>query len=167
MESHTLIKSNQHVSLSEQQLVDCSGAQGNHGCSGGWPLNAMKYVVANGLSTEADYPYVAKNQPCKKQGGSYKIASTSTASGCTGIQNALMGRPLSVAVDATNWNKYTSGIFNNCGTSINHAVLLVGVSASYWKIKNSWGTTWGEKGYIRISLGNTCGICLHESAWVN
>lgn len=51
MESHARIQG-QHVSLSEQQLVDCSSAQGNHGCNGGWPLNAMKYVVAHGLSTE-------------------------------------------------------------------------------------------------------------------
>jgi C1A family cysteine protease len=70
-----------------------------------------------------------------------------------------------VSVDANNWSKYASGIFTNCGTSLDHNVLLVGVTDTYWKIKNSWGTSWGEKGYIRIAGGNTCGICQDKSPW--
>ena len=64
-----------------------------------------------------------------------------------------------MTVDAKNWSGYSSGVFNNCATSINHAVLLVGVVSGNWKIKNSWGRGWGESGYIRLSSGNTCAIC--------
>jgi C1A family cysteine protease len=66
-----------------------------------------------------------------------------------------------VTVDATNWSPYKSGVFSNCGASINHAVLLVGVAGGAWKIKNSWGTGWGESGYIRLAGGNTCGVCAY------
>jgi C1A family cysteine protease len=65
-----------------------------------------------------------------------------------------------VAVDASKWSSYKSGIFNNCNTSLNHGVLLVGYSGTFWKIKNSWGTSWGESGYMRLAApNNTCGIC--------
>jgi len=64
-----------------------------------------------------------------------------------------------VTVDASKWSSYRSGVFNTCGTSINHAVLLVGVVGGSWKIKNSWGTSWGENGFIRLASGNTCGVC--------
>lgn len=86
--------------------------------------------------------------------------------GCTNMQNALMSQPVSVAVDATNWAKYHSGIFSDCGNDLNHDVLLVGMLLWSYKIKNSWGTRWGEQGYIRMSLGNTCGICDDQTAWV-
>jgi C1A family cysteine protease len=59
------------------------------------------------------------------------------------MQSAIAGRPISVTVDATNWSKYSSGVFNNCGSKINHAVLLVGILDNSWKIKNSWGLNWG------------------------
>ena len=142
MESAAKLKG-QTVSLSEQQLVDCSGSYGNHGCNGGWPSSALNYVKDHGLASEAEYPYKAITAACSKTGGSFKITSQSSASGCTGIQNALQGKPVSVTVDATNWSKYASGVFNNCGASINHAVLGVGVVGGNWKIKNSWGTGWG------------------------
>jgi C1A family cysteine protease len=64
-----------------------------------------------------------------------------------------------VTVDATKWSVYSSGIFSNCGTSLTHMVLLVGMADEYWKCKNSWGTSWGERGYIRLARGDTCGIC--------
>lgn len=66
---------------------------------------------------------------------------------------------MAVAVNASGWNSYRSGIFSNCGTQLNHAVLLAGYTSSYWLVKNSWGASWGESGYIRL-LGNrsTCGI---------
>ena len=70
-----------------------------------------------------------------------------------------MKQPVSVMVDATKWAPYSSGIFSNCETALNHMVLLVGMSDEYWKCKNSWGTTWGEQGYIKLARGNTCGIC--------
>ena len=64
-----------------------------------------------------------------------------------------------VAVDATNWSAYKTGVFNNCATRLNHGVLLVGVTTDSWRVKNSWGTSWGETGFIRLARGNTCGIC--------
>lgn len=67
-------------------------------------------------------------------------------------------------MDASNWSAYRSGIFNNCATNTNHAVLLVGVlDNGVWKVKNSWGSTWGEQGFIKLSAGNTCGICKYDS----
>jgi hypothetical protein len=86
---------------------------------------------------------------------------------CDALLNALSGRPISVAVDATNWSPYKSGIFSNCETTLNHGVLLTGVSDNYWVIKNSWDTTWGEKGYMRLAKGNTCGICAQAAYPVN
>jgi C1A family cysteine protease len=161
MESWFLFKG-QSVSLSEQQLVDCSRPQGNQGCNGGWPSNALKYVISNGITSEGAYPYVAKDQACKVQGGSYKIAGQKSFSGCAGLSSGINSSPISVTVDATNWSPYRSGVFNNCAASINHAVLLVGVDGSgAWKIKNSWGTGWGESGYIRLTTGNTCGVCAY------
>jgi len=80
---------------------------------------------------------------------------------CTSVQNAVANQPISVSVDATNWQQYTGGIWNNCSTSLNHGVLVVGYDTDgNWIVKNSWGSThWGEQGYIRLTSGNTCGIC--------
>ena len=75
------------------------------------------------------------------------------------MARAISGRPISVAVDASNWSSYASGVFNDCDSFLNHGVLLVGANDQYWRIKNSWGTSWGETGYMRLLKGNTCGIC--------
>jgi C1A family cysteine protease len=72
LESSSLLRG-ESVSLSEQQLVDCTSPQGNQGCNGGWPHSALTYVQANGIASESAYPYVAKDQACKTQGGSFKI----------------------------------------------------------------------------------------------
>lgn len=158
----------QTVSLSEQQLVDCSGSYGNHGCNGGWPSSALNYVKDHGIASESEYPYTAKTGTCQKNGGSFKIPSYSSASGCNGLINGLNGKPVSVTVDASNWNSYRSGTFNNCATSINHAVLLVGIVGGNWKIKNSWGTSWGEAGFIRLTgTANTCGVCSYAGVYPN
>lgn len=157
----------QSVSLSEQQLVDCSGSYGNHGCNGGWPSSALSYVKDHGLSSESEYPYKGVTGTCHKQGGTFKISSVASASGCTGLQNAIQGRPVSVTVDASNWSKYSGGVMTSCGTSINHAVLLVGIVSGDWKIKNSWGTGWGEHGFIRLGPGSTCGVCQHAGCYPN
>lgn len=122
--------------------------------------NAFKYVKENGIVTEAEYPYKAVQGTCQQDGGSFKISGVVDALGCTTLSNALLVRPISVAVDATNWSPYKSGIFSNCSpTGLNHGVLLVGVSSDAWKVKNSWTANWGEQGYIRLARGNTCGIC--------
>jgi len=133
----------QRVILSEQQLVDCSRDQGNHGCHGGWPVNALRYAIAFGWATEDEYPYVAKDQVCKKNGGNIHITGERGLTGCSGLSNGINSSPISVSVDATNWNSYDNGVFNNCGVIINHAVLLVGIDSNgVWKLKNSWGY-WG------------------------
>lgn len=164
LESFFLFKG-QSSSLSEQQLVDCSRPQGNQGCNGGWPSSALNYVKANGITTESAYPYAGRDQACKVQGGSFKISGYSSYSGCNGLTSGISSHPISVTVDATNWSPYRSGVFNNCKASINHAVLLVGVVGGNWKIKNSWGTGWGESGYIRLAGGNTCGVCAYAGVY--
>lgn len=146
-------------SFSEQQLVDCSGSFGNQACNGGLMDNAFKYVKANGIVHEDEYPYKAVKQTCSKNSGPFKIGGFTDIKDCNTLATALTGRPISVAVDATNWSPYKSGVFNNCKTSLNHGVLLVGVTDQYWKVKNSWGTSWGESGFVRLARGNTCGIC--------
>jgi C1A family cysteine protease len=147
--------------------MDCSGSYGNNGCNGGWMVSAFKYIRDKGVHTEAAYPYRAKKQSCQQKvsGSVYKITGyVEVTSGCTGLAASLLNRPHSVAVDATNWSSYSSGIFNNCGLSVNHGVLLVGISlSSEWKIKNSWGIGWGESGYMRLAAGNTCNICTYPS----
>jgi C1A family cysteine protease len=146
-------------SFSEQQLVDCSGKYGNMGCNGGFVVNAFNYVQDNGIVFESDYPDKAVKQTCHTNSGSFKISGFVDASSCYDLANAVTGRPVSVAVDANNWSRYSKGIFSNCKTSLDHSVLLVGITDEYWLVKNSWGTTWGESGYIRLARGNTCGIC--------
>ena len=146
-------------SFSEQQLVDCSGSYGNQACNGGLMDNAFKYVIAKGIVHESEYGYKAVKQACSKDGGAFKISSFTDVTNCNDLATALVGRPVSVAVDATNWSRYSSGVFNNCAARLNHGVLLVGASDAFWRIKNSWGTSWGESGFIRLTTGNTCGIC--------
>lgn len=75
------------------------------------------------------------------------------------MANAIVTWVVSVAVDASNWSTYKGGVFTNCATRLNHGVTLVGMTDQFWLVKNSWGTTWGETGYIRVARGNTCGIC--------
>jgi C1A family cysteine protease len=75
----------------------------------------------------------------------------------------LSARPVSVAVDASVWSAYRSGVLSNCNKNVNHGVLVIGATDDYWRIKNSWGTTWGESGFIRISRGDTCAVCQYAS----
>lgn len=163
-ESYSLIKG-KSVLLSEQELVDCSGSYGNHGCNGGWPSSALRYIKDKGIKSSSEYPYTGRNGQCKGGNGSFKISSVNTFKGCSSLQNNLNAQPISVCVDASNWSRYSSGVFSNCGKSINHAVLLVGILSGNWKIKNSWGSGWGEKGFIRLASGDTCGVCSAESTY--
>ena len=82
---------------------------------------------------------------------------------CYSLKEAIKKQPIAVAVDASKWSAYMSGIFSNCGNSLNHIVLLTALADDYWKCRNSWGTSWGEAGYIRLAPGNTCGICSSAS----
>ena len=150
-------------SFSESQLVDCSSSYGNQGCNGGLMTNSFKFIKDHGIVLESAYPYKAVQGACKMAGGDFKISGYVEITNCNDQANALMKGVISVAVDATNWSRYASGVFNSCGTRLNHGVTLVGMSDQFWRIKNSWGTTWGEKGFIRLARGNTCGVCSMSS----
>jgi C1A family cysteine protease len=147
-------------SFSEQQLVDCSTSQGNQGCNGGLMDYGFTFVQQNGITTEDAYPYTATDGDCSTQGGDFKIGGyTDVAAGDVDqLASAVNGRPVSIAVDAENWQNYQSGVFSDCDTNLDHGVLLVGYDADAWYVKNSWGESWGENGYIRLARGNTCGL---------
>lgn len=170
------------VSLSEQQLVDCSGKYGNEGCNGGLMDNAFEYIKANGgLDTEESYPYHAHNEKChfnKKTIGATLSGYIDVPSGDEDAlkQAVATAGPVSVAIDVTedNFMFYKEGIFvddscSNGRESLNHGVLVVGYGSNsttdFWLVKNSWGTSWGESGYIRMArnLNNMCGIATAAS----
>ena len=88
-----------------------------------------------------------------------------TTGNCNNMKTQLNSRPLSVAVDASGWSRYKNGTFTCTTTAVNHAVLLVGYQTNgVWIVKNSWGTGWGEYGYIRLPGGNSCNICKYPSS---
>ena len=82
-----------------------------------------------------------------------------TTRGCGDLKAQLNESPIALSVNIQNWQLYKSGIFDNCGSDLTHDILLVGMDESSWRLKNSWGVTWGENGYIRLKTGDTCGIC--------
>ncbi|XP_042910061.1 cathepsin L-like peptidase [Parasteatoda tepidariorum] len=170
-------KTGQLISLSEQQLVDCTRSYGNSGCNGGLMDSSFQYIKDNnGIDTEDSYPYTAQDGDCHFN--KYNVGATCTGYVDTpsGDEDALMKAvatvgPVSVAIDAsqTSFQLYKSGIYDEpyCGnqkSNLDHAVLIVGYGAQngtdYWIVKNSWGTSWGEQGYIKMSRnrGNQCGI---------
>jgi C1A family cysteine protease len=163
LESALLVNGQAQQLFSEQQLVDCSQAYGNYGCNGGWMDSAFGYIKDHGIATQDQYPYVGRDQACKLDGGAQKVSGWVDVPGCTNLANALTKTPISVAVDASNWSSYKSGVLSTCGTAVNHGVLLVGSTGSYWTIKNSWSSAWGESGFIRINVGNTCAVCSYPS----
>ncbi|XP_048103508.1 procathepsin L-like [Alosa alosa] len=179
LESHYCIKYGYLPSLSEQQLVDCTGSYGDQGCSGGWMNPAFQYISNNGgLDTEDYYPYEAKNGFCRFNPSGVGATCSGYADVMPkGDESALEWHvanvgPVSVAVDAEHFQNYGSGVFYDsyCSSSnVNHAVLVVGYGTEggqdYWLVKNSWGTYWGEQGYIKMSRnrGNQCGIASYAS----
>lgn len=130
-------------SFSEQQLVDCSRTYGNMGCNGGLMDYAFNYVKDKGISSESEYPYTAKDGSCRIDKGSFKNTGSVSIRNCNTLSTALTAQVVSVAVDASKWSLYSGGVFSNCGTALNHGVLLVGMTNDYWWVKNSWGTGWG------------------------
>jgi KDEL-tailed cysteine endopeptidase len=157
------------VSLSEQQLVDCSSAQGNNGCNGGMMDFAFTYIIQNGgICSEDSYPYLAENGTCRTCTPVAKLHSyvDVTPNNETALMIAVAKQPVSVAVEADgfDWQFYSGGVItDSCGTNLDHGVLVVGygmdtTSGGYWKVKNSWGPDWGESGYIRIGRGGNYGI---------
>uniref|UniRef100_A0A3Q2TT61 Cathepsin L1-like n=1 Tax=Fundulus heteroclitus TaxID=8078 RepID=A0A3Q2TT61_FUNHE len=163
------------VSLSEQNLIDCSGPVGNNGCNGGLAKKAFEYVYMNGgLDSEASYPYVAaENQRCFYNKSHNAITIDGYAYIPSGSEEDLMEAvatmgPISVAIDASHdsFQFYQSGVYyeENCSSErLNHGVLLVGYGYSdqnYWIVKNSWSGKWGNHGYIYMAKDrqNNCGI---------
>jgi len=164
------------ISVSEQQLVDCSSSQGNQGCNGGLMDYAFQFVIANGgIASEAAYPYTARDGSCKKP-----VPSVATISGFKDVpannegelMKALQLGPVSVAVEADKsvFQFYHDGVLDNkaCGVQLDHGITLTGAGVlsgkNYWKVKNSWGASWGKAGYIlMIRDKNQCGISLAAS----
>jgi C1A family cysteine protease len=156
--------------LSEQQLVSCAtAAKGylNFGCNGGQMVQAFRYAKSNPLNTYANYGYTSGNSTvngaCNKtlaSQGKYGVKGyTAISAGSDALAEFVARQPTSVAVDATNWSTYSSGVFYNCAKNLNHGVLAVGYSLNnYWIVRNSWGTAWGQSGYIQVSWSSNCGI---------
>jgi len=156
--------------LSVQEIVDCDTT--DQGCEGGWPYNAYAFVISEGgLEDDSDYPYTAQDGTCNFQSNMVKVTISSwqyatTNSDETTLQTNLVNwGPLSVCVDASSWQDYTGGIIMgaDCTNSIDHCVQLVVYdmtqSTPFWIVRNSWGTDWGETGYIRLQYGtDTCAV---------
>jgi len=180
IEGRFFISSGKLISLSEQDLVDCSEL--NSGCLGGYMDFAFTYVESNGgLCSEADYPYLAQEQMyceedlCTKHGpiSGYNYVDISTSA----LEAACSQGPVSVTIEADQsaFQQYSGGVLTaTCGTGLDHAVLLVGYGTDggddYWKLKNSWGEHWGESGYIRLCRNcnanngkGQCGILMFAS----
>ncbi|XP_053228626.1 procathepsin L-like [Podarcis raffonei] len=174
-------KTRKLVSLSEQNLVDCSWKQGNQGCNGGYMNWAFKYVWLNkGINSERTYPYEAEDGPCRFNASDRAATCTSRVKIPKRNETALARAvakvgPVSVAVDASTFMFYKSGIFHHkdCEQMLNHGMLAVGYGTvkgdkkvkDYWILKNSWSETWGEKGYMRLAKGchNQCGVASDAS----
>jgi KDEL-tailed cysteine endopeptidase len=158
------IASGKLVSLSEQQLVDCSKKQHNNGCHGGLMDNGFTYVEQSDLCTEESYPYKASENKCDTSSCSVGLPKGSV----TGFKDvhpddedalmeALSKGPVSIAIEADHqaFQFYSGGVLKKaCGTALDHGVLLVGYGekdgVKFWKVKNSWGASWGEQGFIEL-----------------
>ena len=167
------------VSLSEQNLVDCALNYSCDGCEGGWPDNAMEYVIDNkGVDTEQSYAYQGVDEACEYNktttGAVIHNVTRLPVGNMSALYNAIANiGPISVALDAEyDFQMYSSGIFTSktCSTTeLDHAVLAVGYGvfngSKYIIIKNSWSPSWGMDGYIYFSadIDNMCGIAQHSS----
>jgi len=175
-------KTGKLVSLSEQNLVDCSGPEGNQGCNGGLMDSAFDYVKINGgIDTEESYPYEGVDNQCrfnKSTVGGEDVGYVDIPEKnehALKVAVATQG-PVSVAIDASHssFQFYSQGVYNEpeCDEeNLDHGVLVVGYGTDqvsghrYWLVKNSWGTVWGDQGYIKMSRGrhNQCGIASSAS----
>lgn len=184
LESAYCLKGNPLTLFSEQQVLSCDDASG--GCAGGFPGDGLSYVQQNrGVCLEEAYPYVSgesqETGTCKSSSCAVKSIAiqrvVTVPRSESGLLAALGGRPVAVGVAAGNntWKQYKGGVVSSCSSSqLDHAVLAVGFGGSstatpYFKIKNSWGTAWGEGGYIRLRRGvpgaGTCGVIGPKSVY--
>jgi len=160
-------KPNALTPLAPQEIVDCD--TGEQGCNGGDPQQAYPWVAQQGgMDTEASYPYTAEDGTCafNQANVAATISSANNAFGGSEQQmaaNLASTAPFSIIVDASSWQYYTGGILPaaQCGSSLDHAVIAAGydLTNQFWNVRNSWGSGWGENGYIRLQFGqNTCGL---------
>lgn len=182
MESGSAIKYGNLQKLSEQEIVDCSQPI-NHGCNGGTLDGTFRWVKNNGgLCTGSDYPYVSGttrteskcNSACKSAQHSAPVGWTDvTPNNKNSMLTALSLQPVSIAIEADtkSFQLYKEGIYTDsgCGTNLDHGVALVGYDTNqkYFILRNSWGTGWGEKGYMRIGMTDSgegvCGLYMSPS----
>eukprot|EP00927_Polykrikos_kofoidii_P072269 TRINITY_DN68403_c0_g1_i1.p1 TRINITY_DN68403_c0_g1~~TRINITY_DN68403_c0_g1_i1.p1 ORF type:complete len:465 (-),score=62.19 TRINITY_DN68403_c0_g1_i1:234-1520(-) len=204
LQAHSEIYSKKDRTFSPQELVDCTPnpqeCGGKGGCKGGTVELGMEYVLRHGLSTEVDYPYLAKTASCRKVTSSAAVIPRTPLEGyAAGIYTVQEGSrlissrfglvgweklpenkalpllralvalgPVAISVTARTWHVYSRGIFSDCSKDaiLGHAVVLVGFGGKgdkkYWKIQNSWGSDWGENGFIRLKRWTSeekfCGI---------
>ncbi|XP_020631218.1 cathepsin L1-like [Orbicella faveolata] len=180
LEGQHFKKTGKLVSLSEQNLVDCSRKYGNFGCEGGLMDYAFKYIKANkGLDTEVSYPYKARDGSCHFKSADVGATDTGFMDIQSGSESALKSAvatvgPISVAIDASHesFQFYHKGVYNEpacSSTQLDHGVLAVGYGTyqgkDYWLVKNSWGTSWGMQGYVMMTRNknNQCGIATDAS----
>lgn len=154
------------VPLSAQQIVDCTNNSLTYGCNGGYLEGAFTYIQLYGITTAHNYPYLSgttgNSNSCLLHGGSFKLSSFQliNAGDCNSIVSSLASSPVSAGIAGYNLQFYETGIFNDCDDQLDHAIVIVGYRRGMgWRIKNSWGADWGEKGYAWIAENNTCGIC--------
>jgi C1A family cysteine protease len=183
MESAHAIKYGELKSLSEQEIVDCVDTC--HGCDGGSSHRAFDYFKDHNVVTESEYPYTAKTGHCQTKGGfeSSGIHVTSdqwtTRHSRSALKASIEKQPTSVSVqaDKSPFRYYKSGIItgDECGQDTDHAITAVGYGTDngveYYKVRNSWGSSWGEEGYVRIGVEAGIGVCAIQahpsSAWTN
>ncbi|XP_047087779.1 vignain-like [Lolium rigidum] len=175
------IRTGKLVSLSEQELVDCDNVN-NNGCEGGLMDYAFQFIKENGgITTESNYPYQEQQNSCdQSKENSHDVSIDGyedvPANDESALQKAVASQPVSVAIDAggNDFQFYSEGVFTtDGGTDLDHGVAAVGYGTTrdgtkYWIVKNSWGESWGEKGYIRMQRGvkqaeGLCGIAMEAS----
>jgi len=188
------IQSGELVSFSEQQLVDCDNLRNggkDHGCNGGLMDNAFAWINENnGLCSEESYPYISSDgqtEKCQTLCDNLPYSQIQSWVDVDSSDQALMSavamQPVSVAIEADqkDFQLYKSGVLTSeCGTTLDHGVLVIGYGSDriegkdriedYYLVKNSWGTSWGDEGYIKLGRGPTyndgqgqCGILLQAS----
>jgi len=175
IESHYAIEHGKLLSLSEQELVDCSySPDGNQGCNGGDMDLAFQFAETSALESESDYPYEASDDKCRYDAskGLVKVQSfvDVAQNNQEQLKAAIAKGPVSVAIEADTFvfQFYSGGILNDegCGTNLDHGVVAVGYGVEngqeYFLVRNSWGASWGDNGYIKIAndgKANSPGIC--------